>query len=143
MIAGESSLLEEQGKKIVNALHAQDWATCFEQSRIAIEMIDESEKKAKGAGMSVATLNPTYLAQVYQIASDSARLTNHFVQSVEWAKDAIKNEDTGSRRAALVLSLRASNETVEAQKAVDEALTKDPKVAEEFRSTMAQAGSPL
>lgn len=142
-ITGEPTILEAKFKEMAAAYDARDVQKLYEYARGVIQIIEASEKATEGGGVSTSTINPAWLADVYRAASDGARMTNHFDEAVMWAKKSIKYEDGGSRRAALVLSLRAADKGTEAEKVIRDTLVMDPKIVQEFRQTMDRVGTPI
>jgi len=140
MITGKATKLQEIAEKMDAAAAANNVKDGYKYALEMVAMVEASE-----AVKSVAQLggiNRSALSELFILASDFARISSESSRCIEWAKKAMKYEDSGRSRAAVVIALIVGKQGAEADKLIEETRQK-PAFMEGFTKTLKLAGIEL
>lgn len=140
VLTGQPTVLIARVKEMQTAIDTKDFETGYGAALIFAQLHAEGEKAASNSQLGLSGLNPMWLAEAYQLAADHARISKNSDKALEWIRKSIALSDSGSRQAALVLCLFASNSPFEADKLFREMADLESPKGIEFRETMERMG---
>ncbi len=140
MITGEPSVLKEYFDRMIAEYKAQRFESAYDSAKAGIKVYEDSKKAEGGVAMTTGGVTPESVAILYSVGAELAQRLSDHANALMWAEAAVATIPTPERKALLVTALLNSKKQKEAEKLVEETLSKKDEASEKFKTLLQEIG---